>query len=325
MCPYCNEIQDISLVRENETINVRGEDIDIASQFLKCSKCNNTFDDPNSSFDALDLAYREYRRKHNMLQPEDIKGWRKQLGLTQIELSRILGFGDVTINRYEGGKLQESSHDKAMRLAMQPSNMLILINENNNCILAYEKKINIINKLNTDIDLANSFESFLNAKLSTYQPNLHSGHNTLNLDKVFAALIFFCNKVAVFKTKLNKLMFYADFKYFKDNGLSITGLQYAKLPYGPAPDNYDLYIATLLKEGKIAKQEYNGGEKFLACQNQDLSIFSEEELKILMYVKDYFKSFNASKISDYSHKEKAYTDTEDSHLIDYSFASELRI
>src|SRR6478736_8835235 len=97
ICPYCNKIRNVESVHEKENINVRGKKIAVDSYFLKCYTCNNTFDDPKSDFDALDMAYREYRKLNNMLQPEDIKIWRHSLNLTQIELSRILGFGDVTI------------------------------------------------------------------------------------------------------------------------------------------------------------------------------------------------------------------------------------
>ena len=242
-------------VGEKENINVRGQNIAIDSCFLKCRKCNNSFDDPKSDFDVLDMAYREYRKANNMLQPEDIKNWRLRLNLTQIELARILGFGDVTINRYESGKLQESSHDKAMRLAMKPANLLSLINDNSDCIVDNEKRKTIIEILQAEFDLENSFEAFFNFKFNTYQPSVYSGYKKLNLDKVYAAIIFFCSEVGVFKTKLNKLMFYADFKSFKESAISITGLQYAKLPFGPVPDNYDHYIATLLMEKKILKEE----------------------------------------------------------------------
>lgn len=36
-------------------------------------------------------------------------------------------------------------------------------------------------------------------------------------------------------TKLNKILFYADFGSFKKYGCSITGTEYMKLPNGPVP------------------------------------------------------------------------------------------
>src|SRR5690606_33025562 len=102
-----------------------------------------------------------------------------------------------------------------------------------------------------------------------------------------------------------------------------TGAQYAKLPFGPVLDNYDYYIAILVDENKIMKEEENGGEKFISLQKPDLSIFSDDEIEILMKVKKHFKAMSASKISDYSHNEKAYIETENSELISYTLASDL--
>lgn len=324
LCPYCNDITSVEQIHAKEGIVVRGDNIEIDSCFLKCSVCHNDFDDPKSDLDVLDCAYREYRKRHDMLQPDDIKNWRKRLDLTQVELSRILGLGDVTINRYESGKLQETSHDKAMKLATKPENMLDLISENPQAIPDDIKRNKIIDLLKKEIDLERSFSSFLNFKFNTYQPSEFSGFKTLNLDKVFAALVFFCDK-GVFKTKLNKLMFYADFIAFKISGISITGLEYVKLPYGPVPDNYDHYIANLLSDKKIYKKEEQSGEKLIACNKPDLSIFSEDEIQILIHIKNHFIRLNARQISDVSHKENGYIETKDSALISYRFANDINI
>ncbi|NIO19633.1 MAG: DUF4065 domain-containing protein, partial [Candidatus Aenigmarchaeota archaeon] len=47
-------------------------------------------------------------------------------------------------------------------------------------------------------------------------------------------------------TVLNKLLFYADFKHCKEYTVSISGSRYARLPYGPVPDNWAHYLAFLI-------------------------------------------------------------------------------
>lgn len=42
----------------------------------------------------------------------------------------------------------------------------------------------------------------------------------------------------IFPTKLNKLMFYCDFCHYREFGLSISGLTYRALNFGPVPDHY---------------------------------------------------------------------------------------
>ena len=143
-------------------------------------------------------------------------------------------------------------------------------------------------------------------------------------------MIFFCKDADIPKTKLNKLMFYADFKHFKDYAISITGVQYAHLPYGPAPDHYELFVAALHDEEKsvsINEVQFNdySGEYLRAVKEPDLSIFSTTELKILAMVKEYFAGFNAKKISDLSHQEKGYQDTRNGELISYEYGQFLSI
>ena len=46
---------------------------------------------------------------------------------------------------------------------------------------------------------------------------------------------------------------------------------------------------------------------------------------MLAMVKEIFQSFSAKKISDSSHNEKGYQETENAHLIPYSYAEHLNI
>jgi uncharacterized protein YegP (UPF0339 family) len=39
----------------------------------------------------------------------------------------LLGFGDVTIHRYENGALQDAAHDRLLRLIREPANLRTLL------------------------------------------------------------------------------------------------------------------------------------------------------------------------------------------------------
>ena len=64
-----------------------------------------------------------------MTPPPEIKAFRKRYGLTQGELSKLLGWGPVTLSRYENGALQDEVHDKMLRLAMNPENLMRLVED----------------------------------------------------------------------------------------------------------------------------------------------------------------------------------------------------
>jgi putative zinc finger/helix-turn-helix YgiT family protein len=328
ICPNCEKETELELIQKVEDIKVRGEVIKVEVKYFKCKTCGEEFEDPRSGEDPLDKAFREYRRRHEMMQPEEILESRKRFGLTQNEMSRLLGWGGATLSRYENGALQDETHEKALRLAMEPRNLLKLI-EGTADVLPKEKRDRLVNELRAAEEETCSLERVYEERFGKYEASELSGYRRLDLAKLFNAILYFC-KGGVFKTKLNKLLFYADFKHFKEYAVSITGAQYANVPFGPAPDRYALYFATLVENGAIEVKEYVysdevTGEEFISLKEPDLSLFSDSELKILATVKEYFKGFNAKKITDFSHDEKAYKETASGDIISYEYANDLKL
>ena len=129
LCPNCEKETELESIQSVQIIKVRGELIEVEVKYYECKTCGEEFDDPHSDQDPLDKAYREYRRRHRMLQPEEIREYRKKFGLTQNETNLLLGWGGATLSRYENGALQDETHEKALRLAMEPRNLLKLIEQ----------------------------------------------------------------------------------------------------------------------------------------------------------------------------------------------------
>lgn len=327
ICPYCEKVSKLEFIKRRDTIKVRGESIEVEDQFFRCMKCGNEFEQPQSTHDVLDLAYREYRRRHNMLQPEDIRALRKKYNFTQKELANLLSWGEATLSRYEQGQLQSDAHEKILRVLMEPHNLLNLIE--NNPIFSEEKRSTLIKELQEELNQHYSFDRILNDKFGHYMPDQFSGNQKLDIHKLLACICFFCEGTGQFVTKINKLLFYADFKHFKEQSISITGSRYARITYGPVPDNYQYYIA-FLKEKQIITiiEEFFDEkvfEKIITNKKPDLSIFNDSEIEVLLDVKKYFKNFSAKKISDFSHEEVGYKDTKNSDFISYAFAKKLKI
>jgi transcriptional regulator with XRE-family HTH domain len=264
-----------------------------------------------------------------MLQPEEIREFRDQLGLTQRELSDLLGWGGATLSRYENGALQDQGHDRLLRLAMEPSNFLSLIN-NRPHTLTPKKAERLASLLSTQISHRRSLSSMLLGALTNYPPTELSGYRRFDIDRFTNAVLFFCADLEVFKTKLNKLLFYADFKHYKEYAVSITGARYAHLTYGPGPDKYDLILSTLVEdEGSIVLEERPFpeyvGEVVKPLRSPDISPFSSSEVKVLASVREQFESLTAKQISELSHKEAAYLQTAEGDMISYKLADSLSI
>lgn len=264
-----------------------------------------------------------------MLQPSEFKEFRKRHDLTQSELNALLGWGKVTLNRYENGALQDEAHDKEARLAMDPRNLINLI-KGTPSALNDRKRARLLENLRREEEETFSLERIFEERFGKYEASELSGYRHLNVSRVLKAILFFC-KGGDFKTKVNKLLFYADFSHFKKNTASITGACYAHATHGPVPDNYELYFAHLIGNGSLKVEEVSCGtdhiaEKLITVNMPDLfSLFSESEVKTLISVKEFFQDYTATAIRDFSHKEKGYRETADGQCISYEYADTLQI
>lgn len=123
-------------------------------------------------------------------------------------------------------------------------------------------------------------------------------------------------------------MFYADFLYYQNVGKSITGLEYAKLNYGPVPNNYEKIINDMVSEGLINYQiEFNSNyehHNITGIKEFDKKIFSNDELDMIKRVKDYFEKFNSHDIVEFSHEEQAFIKPNFFEKISYDYACDIK-
>lgn len=326
-CPNCEKETQVIQVRKMEDFNVRGEIIPVEVEFYQCTECQEEFENTQSTIDPYEAAYRAYRSRKSMLQPEEIRALRNRYGLTQKEFSDLLGIGIATINRYENGALQSEAHDRLLRMAMQPRYFLDLL-ANHPERLEESKVRKIVDQLREETQ--GSWLQTTKDTFGGYSPDIYSGFKRFDLEKFYEAIKYFCYEERVFKTKLMKLLFYADFIHFKDYTVSITGARYARLPYGPVPDQFETWLAALLmeEEGVTKEEEWKNeypGEIFSCQVPPQLSIFSPSELKVLAAVKEHFQDYSAKKLSDRSHSEKGYRETQNAALIPYSYSADLTV
>jgi putative zinc finger/helix-turn-helix YgiT family protein len=327
-CPVCDNSNELELIKGTKEVLIRNKPITIDMEYYKCSACGEEFIVPDSENDPLENAYRLYRAEHDMLQPEEIRSFRFKYGLTQGELAKLLGLGVASISRYETGKLQDEAHDKLIRLAMDPVKLRELIN-NSVDVFSEDKKRKVLDVIKEKEEpLVTSLERFITLNFQNYYPDEYSGFKKFDIDRFLNAVLYFCRS-GVPKTKLNKLLFYADFKHFKEYTVSISGARYAHVPFGPAPSDYDFYYPILIRQNAIEVEEIiypkYTGENFMAKQEPNLNVFLDTELHILSLVKEFFKEFTATKMSKYSHEEKGYKDTETGELISYAYAESLKL
>ncbi|MCK5131958.1 MAG: DUF4065 domain-containing protein [Candidatus Sabulitectum sp.] len=329
-CPICEEDIELTEIRCKENIKVRGELFQVDAHYYRCSGCGEQFETSNSDHDSLAEAYRMYREKKSMLFPFQIKEFRHKYELTQKELTALLGWGAITLSRYENGALQNLSHDRELQEANTSAGLLKLI-ELTPDALTEEKRERLRSILLSERGARNSFLFKLDSGLSKVQPGMTNGFQRFNLEKYFGAVEFFCSKGGVLKTKLNKLLFYADFVHYKNNQVSITGSRYAALPYGPVPNDYKKLLAVLEEDLSIIETReviFPGdyvGEKHVALSTTNIDSLSELELSTLETIDTFFNGMNSTEIADFSHKEKGWKETGRAELISYKYAESVSL
>jgi hypothetical protein len=125
-------------------------------------------------------------------------------------------------------------------------------------------------------------------------------------------------------TKLNKVLFFADFAHVRRHGTPITGAEYQKLPQGPAPRRLKHVRDALVAGGaaRVVREEFLGYElhRLVPVRSADLSVFTKEELGTIDRVLDDLEGLNPRQVSDLSHEEAGWRLVGEGDVIPYEAA-----
>jgi len=122
------------------------------------------------------------------------------------------------------------------------------------------------------------------------------------------------------KTKLLKILFYADFESYGRYNAPITGVPYRKLPHGPAPAYFSRMQAEMERDRLVrvvTRRVYDQSrQRLLPLREPEFDLFSARDISIVDDWIRFFWNMTAKEISEHSHG-KAWSITPDSDLIPY--------
>ncbi len=105
--------------------------------------------------------------------------------------------------------------------------------------------------------------------------------------------------------KLNKILYYSDFRAFERFGVPLTGYRYVKRRNGPAPKALVPIRDALIEEGALRLDYVPVGgvmqHRTVAMRPAILSLFTEDELQIVDGVISDLWSQNGTEVSNASH------------------------
>ena len=62
-CPHCEKETSATSVLAQLEYTIKGVDVSIETQLIKCDVCENEFENPEMGQDVAELAFRAYRKE----------------------------------------------------------------------------------------------------------------------------------------------------------------------------------------------------------------------------------------------------------------------
>ena len=332
-CPYCKKEVDYK-IEKREVKEFRGIEINTYENVAVCKECHqdlyvNEIEEKNN-----ERIFELYREKANIIKPQDIVNLREKYDISQRELTAILGFGKMTINRYErGGVPTKSQSDYIKLLIDNDSKFIEKVKEayKNSSIndKTYEKIVstNLENEISKD-DIQDMYRRLINNSLEL-KPNIFNGYKAFDLELVENIISYISSKVSNLTiTSLNKYLWFIDILSFNQRGVSITGLTYQKQQYGPTIID-QRYKEISLLDDKYIRNDYEDekGTRTIITSNKnfDLSKLKESEVEIINKIIKLLKNKKVTDISNMSHEEEGWKKTKKFDEISFEYAMNLNI
>jgi len=330
-CPICNATHLLEKRSRLTQGLVKGEVVDFEEIYFRCSLSEgeeNEFVSAGMMDENLLRAGDAYRKKRGLLTSEEIIRIRNHYSLSQSDFSALLGWGEVTVTRYETKSIQDGTYDSVMRLAYDNPMFALECIDKHKDRFAPEKYTRIRGNILVRVEESGKLYMKLQEIRSQYvkyqEESDLNGFKTLDIEKTSNVIGYFAQFVNnLYKVKLMKLLWYADVLSFQRHGRSMTGLVYLHKPLGALPIAYDELID--LPTVKVIEELIGDDVAYKIQPGKEVSIsdFTLEELSILDLVATTFKNFRSVEIVRYMHEEKAYTMTDPNQVIPYSLAKEL--
>lgn len=324
--------KEMKLTKELRSMDFRKEKFEIYFHFYLCEDSGEQF--TTNSLDEVNLnqVYNQYRDKFNIPFPDEIIRIREKYGLSAAKMSEILGFGINSYRQYEAGEMPSVANAKLIQMVDEPNRFIDMIelcgtlDEKSKSKLIQKAQLLSENRQRNIFDL--NFKEYL---LGSHLADIYSGYRNPNFEKFTEMVVYFSEKLSPFKTKMNKLLFYADFLMFKQSCFSISGMRYKAIDMGPVPTNFQSifeYLDNKFEITILTTEFPNGysGEQFKVRKDRNFNanLFSEDELKTLENVANTFNETSTNGIVNLSHLEEAWKkNKKGKKVISYEYAFEL--
>lgn len=256
-----------------------------------------------------------YKKEKGLMTSYEIKALREMYGLNQKEFAKVLGLGEVSINRFENGSIQTASVDSTLCLAKHPQVFKELLIKNSD-VLSDDSYLKCYEKIEELLTIKKH-------KIANFEKHNVEAleFKTSSVEKISQKIINVYNKQIEEKNRM-----YSSEWGVIQNIPKITQLTLQKLLY------FVQGLAGVIKEepafkesiynwsyGPVVREVYDkykgyGANEIIEENDIKLSPCVEEIIEIV--VRDYGK-FNPSALIELTHEETPWKVTQKNEVIEF--------
>ena len=324
LCPQCGKVQAVKIVTREETYTYRGESVRVAHELSVCTVCGEELSTAVQAQQSLTDIRESYRKKHDLVTPAEILSIREGYGAGQKPFGIILGLGESTINTYEQGEVPTTANSVLIRAAGDPATFKKMFLKRQHLLGPTQRK-----KIEKHLEAYPSPYMVEEKMFAVHEnPDEYTGFrkpDIQRMEELLGHILAMTGKV--YKTKLLKIAFLVDYEHFQRYTVSVSGWPYARLPYGPVPQEYKKLLEAAERNGYIETRDYDDGSSTIEAGAGVQKLlkehsFSDDEIETIKKVINRWNKATAQELSAYTHSLRAWKETEHAHKISYTLAFE---
>lgn len=310
--------KEMKRINEKRIWKFRGENFEYIHTAWLCEDTGEQFTTDESDTAGYNQVINQYRTKYGIPFTDEIIDTRKKYQISAAKMSLLLGLGINQYRLYEQGEVPNVSNGKMIRSIMNPRVMLELVKSSSNMLSKkdYDKIYKQIVDYISDCE-ANPYREYeLKRIYGAVGRGAENGYGPQSLERLKQALLYILNHCeSVWCTKMNKLLYYIDFLSYRETGMSITGLTYRAIDYGPVPEGWERVYSSFIEISQEIKQINNYiGHLLTTNTDANTEVFCKQELDIIDKVCHTLGNLSSKQLTETSHQEDGWIRCEGEHL-----------
>lgn len=308
--------KEMNLVSEKRIWKFRGEEYEYIHTSWLCPDTGERFTTDEMDDVAFVQVTNQYRAKYGIPFTDEIISVREKYDVSAAKMSLILGMGTNQWRLYETGEVPSVSNGRMIRSIKDPQVFEGYVHSSKNLLEEKEYQV-LLSKIAkcSPINEDDYPEQYGLPKVFQCERGAENGYARQSLTHLKNILLYILNQTGeVFCTKMNKLLFYADFLSYRRYGVAMTGLSYRAIDFGPVPERWDRvysYFEEIIQEPRSFGEKE--GNVLMAVGQAEGDRLTSEEKSILDEVCARFISCTSSEMTRFSHEEDAWCENVEGH------------